>query len=127
MRYRRPERRCPERLQRNTGYRLKLAVILPFLTVLLAMQTGQAEPPQEEVVDGHGTHLNAVRRGFTRALGEVGKTITGGQDRRQIIGWKTVRVPSRPLKDCLGPNKELNKEVLRCRNGYTKRVPIYDR
>jgi hypothetical protein len=33
---------------------------------------------------------------------------------------RKVWVPGRPLEECLGPNKELNPEVLRCQQGYYK-------
>jgi hypothetical protein len=36
-----------------------------------------------------------------------------------------VRVPGKPLAECMGPEREIGPEVLRCRDGYTKREPIY--
>lgn len=47
--------------------------------------------------------------------------------RRQIVGYREQRVPGRPLEECLGRDKELNEDVLRCRNGYTEKVPIWNR
>lgn len=47
--------------------------------------------------------------------------------RRRIVGYREQRVPGRPLAECLGRDKELNEDVLRCRNGYTEKVPIWSR
>jgi len=44
---------------------------------------------------------------------------------REIIGYRDVRVPGRPLSECMGPDREIGPEVLRCRDGYMKREPIY--
>lgn len=44
---------------------------------------------------------------------------------REIVGYRDVRVPGRPLEECMGPDREINPEVLRCRDGYTVREPIY--
>jgi hypothetical protein len=44
---------------------------------------------------------------------------------REIIGYRDVRVPGKPLAECMGPEREIGPEVLRCRDGYTKREPIY--
>ncbi len=44
---------------------------------------------------------------------------------REIVGWRDEKVPGRPLEQCLGPDNEMNPEVMRCRSGYTRRVPIY--
>jgi hypothetical protein len=44
---------------------------------------------------------------------------------REIVGYRDVRVPGRPLSECMGPDREIGPEVLRCRDGYTKREPIY--
>ena len=49
--------------------------------------------------------------------------VEGARDR--LLGYRDVHVPGRPLKDCVGTDRELNEEVLRCRNGYTERVPIF--
>ena len=38
--------------------------------------------------------------------------------------YTTVWIPGRPLSECMGRNKELNENVLRCRNGYEKRVRV---
>jgi hypothetical protein len=47
------------------------------------------------------------------------------QAEREIVGYRDVRVPGRPLEECMGPDREINPEVLRCRDGYTVREPIY--
>jgi pyruvate/2-oxoglutarate dehydrogenase complex dihydrolipoamide acyltransferase (E2) component len=47
------------------------------------------------------------------------------QAEREIAGYRDVRVPGRPLEECMGPDREINPEVLRCRDGYTVREPIY--
>ena len=44
---------------------------------------------------------------------------------KQIVGYQEEWVPGRPIEDCVGPDNELNENVLRCRNGYKRRVPIY--
>jgi hypothetical protein len=44
---------------------------------------------------------------------------------REIVGWRDEKVPGRPLEECLGPDNEMNPEVMRCRSGYIRRVPIY--
>lgn len=44
---------------------------------------------------------------------------------REIIGYRDVRVPGKPLSECMGPDREIGPEVLRCRDGYLKREPIY--
>jgi hypothetical protein len=44
---------------------------------------------------------------------------------REIVGWRDEKVPGRPLEECIGPDNEMNPEVVRCRTGYTRRVPIY--
>lgn len=46
--------------------------------------------------------------------------------RRTKKRYETIWVPGKPLEECLGPSKELNENVLRCRNGYNKKVPVYD-
>jgi|MudIll2142460700_1097286.scaffolds.fasta_scaffold102545_2 hypothetical protein len=43
----------------------------------------------------------------------------------EIIGYRDVRVPGKPLAECMGPDREIGPEVLRCRDGYTRREPIY--
>jgi hypothetical protein len=44
---------------------------------------------------------------------------------REIVGWKEEKVPGKPLEQCLGPDNEINPEVVRCRTGYSQRVPVY--
>ncbi len=44
---------------------------------------------------------------------------------REVVGYRDVRVPGRPLEECMGADREINPEVLRCRDGYTVREPIY--
>jgi hypothetical protein len=44
---------------------------------------------------------------------------------REIVGWREEKVPGKPLEQCLGPDREMNPDVVRCRTGYTQRVPIY--
>ena len=46
---------------------------------------------------------------------------------RTVVGYREERVPGKPLEDCLGLDKELNADVLRCRNGYMQKVPIFSR
>jgi hypothetical protein len=46
---------------------------------------------------------------------------------RVIVGYRKEWVPGRPLAQCLGPDKELNENVLRCRNGYFRQEPIYSK
>lgn len=46
---------------------------------------------------------------------------------RVVVGYRDKWVPGRPLEECFGPDKELNENVLRCRNGYSRKVPIYNR
>ena len=43
----------------------------------------------------------------------------------EIVGYRDVRVPGKPLAECMGPDREIGPEVLRCRDGYTRREPIY--
>lgn len=43
----------------------------------------------------------------------------------EIIGYREVRVPGKSLAECMGPDREIGPEVLRCREGYTRREPIY--
>lgn len=50
---------------------------------------------------------------------------TAPRPRRRIIGYEEKWVSGRPLGECLGPDKELNPAVLRCRNGYPVKIPIY--
>lgn len=40
--------------------------------------------------------------------------------------YREVKVPGKPLDECMGPESEVNEQVLRCTQGYTTRVPIYD-
>ena len=47
------------------------------------------------------------------------------RSRRHIIGYEEKWVSGRPLAECLGPDKEFNPAVLRCRNGYSMKIPIY--
>ncbi len=44
---------------------------------------------------------------------------------REVVGYRDVRVPGKPLEECMGPDREINPEVLRCRDGYVRREPIY--
>lgn len=46
--------------------------------------------------------------------------------RRTKKHYEVIWVPGKPLEECLGPSKELNENVLRCRNGYNKKVPVYE-
>ncbi|WP_435101064.1 hypothetical protein [Arhodomonas sp. AD133] len=48
-----------------------------------------------------------------------------GDKRKRIIGYREEWVPGKPMEECIGPDKELNENVLRCRHGYKRRVPIY--
>jgi len=48
-----------------------------------------------------------------------------GEEAREIVGYREVRVPGRPLEECMGPDREINPDVLRCRDGYMRREPIY--
>jgi hypothetical protein len=43
----------------------------------------------------------------------------------EIVGYRDVRVPGKSLAECMGPDREIGPEVLRCRDGYTRREPIY--
>ncbi len=43
----------------------------------------------------------------------------------KIIGYKEIWVPGKAIEQCVGIDRELNEHVLRCRNGYKKKVPIY--
>jgi hypothetical protein len=45
----------------------------------------------------------------------------------RVVGYREEYVPGRPLEVCVGPDRELNEAVLRCRNGYTRKIPIYRR
>lgn len=44
---------------------------------------------------------------------------------REVIGYTKEWVPGRPLQECLGPDKEMNDAVKRCRFGYVRKVPVY--
>jgi len=50
---------------------------------------------------------------------------TAPRSRKRIIGYEEKWVSGRPLDECLGPDKEFNPAVLRCRNGYRMKIPIY--
>lgn len=43
----------------------------------------------------------------------------------KIIGYREEWVPGRPIEQCVGADRELNTNVLRCRNGYKHQVPIF--
>ena len=43
----------------------------------------------------------------------------------QLVGYRDEWVPGKPLEQCVGEDKELNENVMRCRSGYNRRVPIY--
>jgi hypothetical protein len=47
------------------------------------------------------------------------------REARRIVGYREIRVPGKPLEDCIGPDNELNEQVKQCRDGYTQREPIY--
>lgn len=47
------------------------------------------------------------------------------KEARRIVGYREIRVPGKPLEDCIGSDNELNDQVKRCREGYTQREPIY--
>lgn len=53
------------------------------------------------------------------------KIITAQNKPKRIIGYREEWVPGRPIEQCVGADKELNENVLRCRNGYKHKVPIY--
>ena len=36
--------------------------------------------------------------------------------------YKNVHVPGKPLKECMGPNNEINMKTLKCREGYTTKI-----
>lgn len=43
----------------------------------------------------------------------------------RILGYREEWVPGRPIEECVGADKELNEDVLRCRHGYSRKVPVY--
>jgi len=43
---------------------------------------------------------------------------------RKIIGYRHEWVAGRSLQECLGPDRRFNSRVLRCRQGYQRRVPV---
>lgn len=45
---------------------------------------------------------------------------------RRIIGYREEWVAGRPLEECLGSDRELNENVMRCRHGYTRKFPIFN-
>ena len=45
---------------------------------------------------------------------------------RRIVGYQQEWVTGRSLEECLGPDRRLNATVLRCRQGYQRRVPVYN-
>ena len=59
------------------------------------------------------------------ALATPPTTAAPAERPREIVGWKEEKVPGKPLEQCLGPDNEINPEVVRCRTGYSQRVPVY--
>ncbi len=53
------------------------------------------------------------------------RKVPSTQPRQIITGAREVWVPGRPLEQCLGPDRELNVDVLRCREGHKEQVPVY--
>jgi hypothetical protein len=43
---------------------------------------------------------------------------------RRIVGYRHEWVAGRSLEECLGPDRRFNSRVLRCRQGYQRRVPV---
>jgi hypothetical protein len=43
---------------------------------------------------------------------------------RRIVGYRHEWVAGRSLEECLGPDRRLDSAVLRCRQGYQRRVPV---
>lgn len=83
-----------------------------------------AIPAEKEVIHYQETPAGAAIRGINEGFTGLGSRMINN---RHIIGWQTVRTPGRPLKECMEGHNELNEEVLRCRNGYEERVPIFNR
>ena len=44
---------------------------------------------------------------------------------RRIVGYQLEWVAGRSLEECLGPDRRLNPTVLRCRQGYQRRVAVF--
>jgi hypothetical protein len=44
----------------------------------------------------------------------------------RVIGYREEWVPGRPMEQCVGADRELNMNVLRCREGYKLRVPVFN-
>ncbi len=55
------------------------------------------------------------------------KIITEPDKSRRVIGYREEWVPGRPIEQCVGADKELNENVLRCRNGYMHKVPVFNK
>ena len=108
--------------------RLRIATTAGLLIGLLAVSIVQAEhngtPAERNVFpDIKPTIREGIKKVLNTTVGDMAHVFAGNDE--EIIDWKEVHVPGKAIKECLGPDKTLNEEVLRCRNGYTQRVPIY--
>ena len=89
------------------------SVGLPESVATAATSTNQQNQPFIPHTDQTQTRSHLVRAASTSSSGRI----VGNQH-----GW----VVGRSLEECLGPDRRLNSTVLRCRQGYQRRVPVFN-
>lgn len=94
-----------------------LTGLLVFATVPAVAEDDQERPPIPNLGDAA---IEGMREGAQMIIDGL-----FGEKRKRIIGYREEWVPGKPIEECIGPDKELNENVLRCRHGYKRRVPIY--
>lgn len=101
------------------------AVLLVSLLIVPIAQAEQKRTPAEgsAFLEIRPTIRGGIKKVLSTTVGDVVQVFT--ENDHEVVGWKEVHIPGKPFKECLGPDKNLNEEVLRCRNGYTRRVPVY--
>lgn len=103
---------------------MSAALLISLLTALIAQAEQKGTSAEGSAFpDIRPTIRGGIKKVLSTTVGDMVRVFTGNDG--EIVGWKEVHVPGKPFKECLGPDKNLNEEVLRCRNGYTRRVPVY--
>ena len=104
----------------------------------IARQTVEPQKEQQGIgeVVAHGSEkfakalLSPMAESAKRQQEEVKRIIAENAPRR-IIGYNERRIPRRSWEDCIrefGRGKtELNRDVVRCQNGYVEKIPIYNK
>lgn len=90
-------------------------VLILCLAMLAAPHVLAADGRSSQQPDFSKIFLDGMKQGVQH----LGNQLAGPKTRKEYV-------PGRPLKDCLTEqgHNELNENVMRCRDGYYREVPI---